>query len=98
MYASISLGTKCSNLTNRGIVKIGAYKFVRHPAYISKNLVWWLTLAPVLMDNNFAFLSMIVWSFIYFMRAITEEKHLLNDKEYQEYCAKVKYRFIPGVL
>jgi len=98
LFATISLGTRCSNLTNRGIVITGAYKFVRHPAYISKNLVWWITLIPVLKDNNFAFLSMIGWSFMYFMRAITEEKHLLQDDEYQEYCKEVKFRFIPGVF
>ncbi len=98
LFATISLGTKCSNLTNRGIVKTGAYKYVRHPAYISKNLVWWIALTPVLYENNFAFLSMIGWSFVYFMRALTEEEHLLKDEEYQKYCMKVKYRFIPGVL
>jgi protein-S-isoprenylcysteine O-methyltransferase Ste14 len=58
--ASVALGFKASNLTNRGIVSL--------------------------------------WSFIYFMRAITEERHLNKDSDYQRYCKKVKYRFIPGVL
>ena len=42
--ASVALGAKASNLTNRGIVQRWPYSFVRHPAYISKNLAWWLTL------------------------------------------------------
>lgn len=95
LFATFALGTKCSNLTNRGIVSRGPYRFIRHPAYISKNLAWWITLIPVM--NFFAFLSMLSWSVIYFLRAITEERHLIKDPDYQEYCKKVKYRFIPGV-
>ncbi|MBS3082142.1 hypothetical protein J4416_04395 [Candidatus Pacearchaeota archaeon] len=93
--ATLSLGTKSSNLTNRGIVGYGPYRHVRHPAYISKNLFWWITIIPVM--NIFAFLSMLSWSVVYFLRAITEERHLIQDPDYQAYCKKVKYRFIPGV-
>lgn len=95
LSATIALGTKCSNLTNRGIVIRGPYRFVRHPAYISKNLAWWITVIPVI--NIIAFLSMLFWSVIYYHRAITEERHLLKDPDYQEYCKKVKYKFIPYV-
>jgi protein-S-isoprenylcysteine O-methyltransferase Ste14 len=41
---------------------------------------------------------MAFWSFIYFLRAITEERHLSNDPEYVAYAQKVRYRFIPGVF
>jgi len=95
LFATFALGTKCSNLTNRGIVSRGVYKYVRHPAYISKNLAWWITIIPVF--GPMAFLSMFLWSGIYFMRAITEERHLIKDPDYQKYVKKVKYRFIPGV-
>jgi len=98
VWASISLGAKCSNLTNRGIVSKGAYKYVRHPAYISKNLLWWLMIIPVIPQYTiFPILSMAFWSFIYFLRAITEERHLMQDVDYQNYCKVVKYRFIPYV-
>lgn len=46
LWATLALGPKSSNLTNRGIVSKGPYRFVRHPAYISKNLVWWLSAIP----------------------------------------------------
>jgi len=98
VLASVSLGTKCSNLTNRGIVDRGVYRFVRHPAYISKNLIWWITLFPMISFYPAAILSMLFWSFIYFLRAITEENHLLQDEDYKKYCQKVKYRFIPYVF
>ncbi len=96
VLASVALGTKASNLTNRGIVTKFPYSVVRHPAYISKNLAWWLTLLPVI-NLPFA-LGMAIWSFIYFCRAITEERHLEKDPAYKEYCSKVKYRFIPGII
>jgi len=95
LWASFALGTKASNLTNRGIISKGPYAFVRHPAYISKNLAWWVSMIPVISFT--AILSMSVWTFIYFLRAITEERHLIKDPDYQEYCAKVHYRFIPYV-
>ena len=101
--ATVALGAKCSNLTNRGIVSRGPYAIVRHPAYIAKNLAWWVTVIPVLHITNPAHaagivMSMGAWTLIYFLRAITEERHLLADPEYQEYAKKVKYRFIPHVF
>lgn len=94
--ASVALGPKASNLTNRGIVGYGPYKFVRHPAYICKNLAWWVSMLPLL---SFAgILSMGLWSGIYFMRAITEERHLSADPDYLAYCQKVRWRFIPGII
>ncbi len=94
-WASVSLGLKSSNLTNRGIVTKFPYSIIRHPAYISKNLIWWVTLLPVM--NLTFFLGMLFWSIIYFFRALTEEKHLRQDPDYVSYCEKVRYKFVPGV-
>lgn len=94
--SSVALGAKASNLTNRGIVSRGPYGWVRHPAYVSKNLAWWITIIPVLSFASVA--GMVIWSAIYYMRAITEERHLIRDPAYQTYCQKVKYRFIPKVI
>ena len=96
VWATIALGTKCSNLTNRGIVGRGPYKYVRHPAYASKNAAWWLTVLPVLSFG--AFVSMAAWSFLYYLRAATEERHLSRDADYVEYRKKVKHMFVPGIF
>ncbi|MBI1286814.1 MAG: DUF1295 domain-containing protein [Flavobacteriales bacterium] len=96
--ATVSLGTKCSNLTNRGIVTKGAYAIVRHPAYFCKNLFWWIVLIPAIFNNPWAILGMVFWTLIYFFRAITEERHLVKDPDYRAYCAKVKWRFVPGLI
>ena len=95
VWATVALGAKCSNLTNRGIISKGPYAFVRHPAYISKNIVWWLVVIPIM--NVYVFFAMLGWSVIYYFRAITEERHLLKDRDYVEYYKKVKYKFIPFV-
>tara|TARA_Y100000310_G_C20164802_1_gene570879 strand:- start:64 stop:600 length:537 start_codon:yes stop_codon:yes gene_type:complete len=95
VWATVALGPKASNLTNRGIVSRFPYSIIRHPAYISKNLIWWLTLLPVI-SLPFA-LGMLFWTVIYFFRAITEERHLSQDPDYIQYKKKVKYKFIPFI-
>ena len=105
-YASFSLWLKASNLTNRGIVTTWAYKYMRHPAYVCKNMAWWIWAFPLLIWNIqradmintiIVLISMIAWSSIYYMRAITEEKHLSQDPDYIQYKKDVPYRFIPKV-
>jgi len=107
-WASVALGLKASNLTNRGIVSRGPYALVRHPAYTAKNLAWWIGALPALYvfwshDDVrgllYALLSLVGWSLIYGLRAITEERHLLlAGNGYAEYMARVRWRFIPKVL
>jgi len=94
-WASIALGPKASNLTNRGIIAHGPYKYVRHPAYISKTLVWFLCMLPI--ASFYAVFSTLGVMFLYFLRAITEERHLLADPDYVAYAKKVKFKFIPYV-
>jgi hypothetical protein len=107
-WASVALGFKASNLTNRGIVGRGPYAYVRHPAYAAKNLAWWIGALPNLylvfaagdlQRAAYALLALCGWTIIYALRAITEERHLLmGDNGYAEYMARVRYRFIPGVV
>jgi len=105
--ASIALGLKASNLTNRGIVERGPYRFVRHPAYFCKNTAWWIGGLPALwaflVSGNFTgfilgLLSLSARTSIYAMRALTEERHLSMTGDYAKYAKKVPYRFIPWVF
>jgi protein-S-isoprenylcysteine O-methyltransferase Ste14 len=43
-------------------------------------------------------LGLVFMTGFYYIRAITEERHLMADPYYQAYCQQVKYRFIPGVI
>lgn len=105
--ASVSLGFKCCNLCNRGVIATGLYGVVRHPAYFLKNLAWWVAAVPVLVvlfRQSFALgmygaLSLAAWTCIYAARAITEERHLLRSgDEYAVYMQRVRWRFIPGLI
>jgi len=99
VWASIALGFKASNLTNRGIVSKGPYKYVRHPAYASKNLSWIIMGVPFIERYGIvAIISLLLWTIIYFLRALTEERHLMQDPDYVAYSQKVKYMFIPGII
>ncbi len=92
-WATVAFGPRFSNLTNRGILTHGPYSWTRHPAYLSKNLYWWLASMPFLvtsgskidMIRNTAIIAIV--SGIYFWRAKTEEKHLMADPDYQAYSA-----------
>jgi protein-S-isoprenylcysteine O-methyltransferase Ste14 len=93
-WATLAFGIRFSNLTYRGVLTNGPYRFSRHPAYLSKNLFWWLSSLPFLvtshspadMIRNTVFLGCV--SAIYFWRAKTEEAHLLaEDARYREYHA-----------
>lgn len=104
--ASVALNLKGSNLTHRGIIARGPYRYIRHPAYACKNAAWWLGTIPAFLvawhqsalDGLLVVGSAAAWSAVYVLRALTEEDHLRRvDGEYAAYCAQVRYRFIPGV-
>ena len=93
-WATFAFGLRFSNLTYRGVLTNGPYRFTRHPAYLSKNLFWWTSTLPFLVTNgswtdavrNTVLLGVV--SGIYYWRARTEEAHLLaEDAKYREYHA-----------
>ncbi|EIZ78862.1 isoprenylcysteine carboxyl methyltransferase [Novosphingobium sp. Rr 2-17] len=93
-WATVAFGLRFSNLTYRGILTNGPYRFTRHPAYLSKNLFWWCSTLPFVVNNgswtdavrNTVLLGVV--SGIYYWRARTEEAHLLGeDAKYREYHA-----------
>lgn len=104
MLAIIRLGAKSGNLTNRGIVTGFPYNIVRHPDYAMQIAYIILSMIPLYAAGDLNILGVIVltigivlWIWVYVLRAITEERNLIKDDEYKAYCEKVKYRFIPKV-
>ncbi|MCU0948261.1 MAG: DUF1295 domain-containing protein [Porphyrobacter sp.] len=98
-WATVAFGIRFSNLTYRGVLTNGPYRFTRHPAYLSKNLFWWASVMPFLVTNgsaadairNCCFL--LVVNAIYYWRARTEEAHLLaEDPKYRDYHAWMEQR------
>ncbi|AXL48859.1 membrane protein [Paraburkholderia caffeinilytica] len=89
--STIAFGLRFSNLTHRGIITSGPYRFTKHPAYITKNLSFWMVSVPfveplgwqVALTHCFALTAV---NLLYFMRAKTEERHLMNDPDYRAYA------------
>lgn len=91
VWATVIFGARFSNLTHRGIITNGPYRFTKHPAYVAKNLSWWMISIPFMAQGGGAtalrlsFLLLLL-SGIYFLRAKTEERHLSNDPDYVAYA------------
>ena len=91
-WATMAFGLRFSNLTNRGILTHGPYRWSRHPAYLAKNLYWLAATLPFLsvgswIDGVRSCVLMGAVAGIYYWRARTEERHLLLDADYRAYHA-----------
>ncbi|MFV8784390.1 isoprenylcysteine carboxylmethyltransferase family protein [Microbulbifer sp. SA54] len=97
VWASIPFGIRFSNLTHRGILTNGPYRFTKHPAYISKNLSWWMISMPFMVSASGSealrhSVLLLLVNFVYFMRARTEERHLSWDPDYVAYARYIEAR------
>ena len=95
-WSTIVFGIRFSNLTHRGIITSGPYRWTKHPAYISKNISWWLISIPFLPPVGLVLtalkLSVMLGlvNLIYYLRAVTEERHLMQDPVYREYSEYIR--------
>jgi protein-S-isoprenylcysteine O-methyltransferase Ste14 len=92
-WSTVVFGLRFSNLTHRGILTHGPYGWTRHPAYLTKNMFWWLGTLPFLAasgDMNDAIRNTVILAMVsgvYYWRARTEERHLMADPDYRAYSA-----------
>lgn len=89
--ATIAFGYRFSNLTYRGLITGGPYRFTKHPAYLCKNLSWWLIAVPFFSEISWenavrSSILLLGVNLIYYIRARTEENHLSNYPEYVAYA------------
>lgn len=85
------LGIRASNLTHRGVITNGIFRYTRHPIYVSKCIGWCLIFVPFMVGDNveqnlrytllFAGVCL-----IYFLRSWVEEKLFADDPVYIEYA------------
>lgn len=81
---------------HRGIRVSGAYSVVRHPIYIAELVA----LLGATMVSPTAW-NVSIWlceCLLQFYRARAEEDLLSADPVYRAYQARVRYRFVPGVI
>lgn len=91
VWATVSFGTRFSNLTHRGIITSGPYRWSKHPAYVAKNLSWWMISLPFMLNHDLlsslrCCLLLLGLNAIYYARARTEERHLSLDPVYRQYA------------
>jgi protein-S-isoprenylcysteine O-methyltransferase Ste14 len=102
-WATVMFGTRFSNLTNRGILTNGPYRFSKHPAYLSKCLSYWLVSIPFIPGQEWDeavrhCLLLAIINLIYFARARTEERHLSRDPVYRQYAEWInKHGLLSGL-
>jgi protein-S-isoprenylcysteine O-methyltransferase Ste14 len=95
VWATVSFGGRFSNLTHRGIITNGPYRFSKHPAYLAKCTSWWLISLPFIGSDGPAAaarrcLLLGLLNGIYYLRAKTEERHLSADPAYVDYSAWIE--------
>ena len=91
VWANMTFGLRFSNLTHRGILTNGPYRWTKHPSYIAKNIYWWLLSVPFISPTSWEdalrnCLLLLVVNAIYVARARTEERHLSEDPTYVAYA------------
>jgi protein-S-isoprenylcysteine O-methyltransferase Ste14 len=96
-WSTVIFGLRFSNLTHRGIITNGPYRWFKHPAYLSKNAFWWLAHLPFLTVTGPAegarnAVILLLVNAVYWWRARTEERHLDGDPDYRAYAGWIERR------
>lgn len=91
IWATVIFGIRFSNLTNRGIITNGPYRWSKHPAYITKMIMYCMIWLPFLSPSSIEdalrkSLAFSALAGIYFLRAKAEEAYLMQDPDYRAYA------------
>ena len=97
VWARLSLGRSIGLVpADRGIVKSGAYRYMRHPIYTG---VYFSYLALTL--QNFAARNVLIFAVgagLFVVKSFVEENFLKRDAEYAAYMTIVPWRWVPFVV
>jgi protein-S-isoprenylcysteine O-methyltransferase Ste14 len=80
----------------RGVVSKGPYRVMRHPMAVSFILIAGGFLAVHFNPWNTTVLG--ISSALAVVSALLEERLLLGDGRYRDYAARVRWRFVPGLI
>jgi protein-S-isoprenylcysteine O-methyltransferase Ste14 len=81
---------------NRGVKIAGPYRIIRHPMYAGYTIthIGLLLSMPSLLN---AALYALAFSF-QVVRILREEVVLMQSEDYRDFCARVRYRLLPGIF
>jgi protein-S-isoprenylcysteine O-methyltransferase Ste14 len=89
-WGEAAFNLRSSNLSNRGIITNGPYRFCKHPVYVAKCIGWFLVWLPFQNETALQYLRNVLLFLgvcgIYFMRGLAEEKLLSSDPNYVAYA------------
>ncbi len=78
------------------VISTGPYAWVRHPMYCG--VLLWFGATPLALASWWAFAPAVMIPFLLALRIGGEEKYLREHLPgYAEYCAKVRWRLVPGI-
>ncbi len=97
VWSTAAYGLRWSNLTHRGIITNGPYRFTKHPDYASKITFFWFGAAPFLTATSpwaavAGTAALVMVTGIYWGRARMEERHLSQDPVYVAYALAMNER------
>ena len=81
---------------NQKVIRMGPYRFVRHPAYLASILMWPVT--GLLLESWYAAIPGLLASLMMVMRTAYEDRMLHAELSgYSEYAQQVRFRLFPGI-
>lgn len=88
---TLTFGIRFSNLTYRGLISEGPFRFTKHPQYVFKMFNRFFYMVPILslygvVGGVYSMILFMGICFVYYFRAKTEENHLSAYPEYVEYA------------
>lgn len=97
LWSEAQFGIRSSNLSNRGIITNGLFRFTKHPVYVTKCFGWALLWLPFIAGGNLAEnirLSVLFFGvcIIYILRSYIEERLLAKDPVYVQYAQAIDER------
>lgn len=89
-WGEAAFGLRASNLSNRGIITNGPFRFCKHPIYLVKCVIWFLWMpflaGDTVLQNIYLTLMWAGTCAIYGARAWVEERLLSDDPQYVDYA------------
>jgi protein-S-isoprenylcysteine O-methyltransferase Ste14 len=99
LVASLNFGIRYSNLSHRGILTDGLFRLTKHPAYLFKQITWWMVALPFLSRTSWVDAALncallLAVNAVYWWRGRTEEINLSRDPAYVAYALAMNDRSV----
>lgn len=101
--ATVVFGLRFSNLSNRGVICSGPYRYMKHPAYFAHvGNAWIITFvffpaAGIELTTSLVLVP-VAFTILYRYRAVTEELHMSEDARYVAYSDWISRNGLVGLL